>query len=694
MATNKRTVKPTADTQRDDKTGILKCPKCGADMVPLKGKAAGKGWGCSKNIWPNPKRLPSCDGMVYNKTAWKTKEQIPRAATFPVIPKPTAQQLEVMRLMGEAPGVRGGRCIIIDAGPGTAKTTTISAGTAHLYRRLRNLSGFAVCAFNVNADNVLKSKLPAEVPDVATLNSWHGRAQGFKFGQYDAKKLSGIFADLVDHLPKDERPRLGIVGKVVERMRDVCLYNGDASDKTWWTEAVATVCARFPGLAKKIKEDKSALALVMDYAPELTARAQRIESKIDIQEQISRPMSSACAKTGWRMRFDCCAKPAAQWTADDVAHFAKLVRAIELPQLSGMIVDESQDLSLCQVAIVLAQTFRTGELILIGDDNNGEPGDDDYKAGQAIYGWRGAFPGVLKLVARLWEHLTGENVVRSALTITFRHGPETCDAYRPLNRVIQSGKPAGFSKVWRVSADQAFTAWLDVPEGKNALWITRTNAPLAGLLRDTIKACAECCIRGSGELTGQVDGVLYSCAGYHTQAGEYPQTTLKGALAKLREIIAEQEAESNGQADPNSMERFVLEMGEMIDKEPQLLAKAELPTVASVGNLRRFVAYFATKDARRVLTTVYRCKGDEADVSIVADVSRFNESWGDPYEDAACRHVAASRGKELTLFVGQLAGTVAPTAPGSEFKGEDGDDLGLDLGFEDDDAPPKSGRLF
>ncbi len=678
MATRKNaTPKATPATCRDNATGQLKCPKCGAPCVPLKGKAAGKGWGCSRNVWDFKTRTASdgkggkaCDGIIWNKSNFQKREAVPRAEKFPTINAPTSEQTHVRTLMGQTPAQRGGRCVGIDAGPGTGKTTTVSWGLEATFRRLGSLARFPVCAFNVNARDVLLSKLPPEVQDVFTLNGWHGQAQGYRYAQYAAGKLRKLMKEATDHLTKEDKPeKPGVVGKLIERMRDVCLYNSDTGALAWWAQATAETCARFPSFGKKLEQSEEAHELCRDYAPTLTVQALANRSTIDIQEQITRPVSEACDRTGWRMRFDCVGKPASEWTADDITHFAALIRAIRLPSVVGMVVDEAQDLSLCQIAVILAQTWKTGELIFIGDDCHGMPGDDDYKAGQGIYGWRGAFAGSFNLISRLWHELTGENVVRAALTITFRHGPETCEAYRELNRVIRSGRPEGYSKVYTVNPSQAFTAWLDTPEGETALWITRTNAPLAGMLRDTIKAQAECCIRGNDGFPGQIDGVLYEAAGFPDDGGEYI-VPLPQALAKLAELQAQ---DDEGTPDPNSLYAFVAELGELVRDEPAVLTKAGLAPVATVGNLARFIKFYATKDARRVLTTVYRCKGDEADRAIVGDVEKFNTSWGDVREDAACRHVAASRGKRLTLFVGKLAGVNAPAMPDTD-DDENGDE--------------------
>ena len=660
MATKPK--KATPETCRNTTTGAIQCPLCRANCVPM---ASGKGFRCSKGKVSKVRGqwvTEGCQGVIWQKTTFAVREEIPRAANWPTISKPTTEQKTLRTLMSQTPNQRGGRCVITDAGPGTAKTTTISWGAAELYRRLGNLKGFPMLTFNVNAKNVATGKLPAEFPDVATLNGWHAGAQGYKFSQYDTKKLSTLFKELTDHLPKEERPKLGIVGKIVERLRDVCLFNPDESDKGWWMDAVSAVLRRFPGLARKVEQQPKGMELIQDYLPALAVRSHGIKTKIDLQEQVSRPVWEAIARTGFKMRMDCVCKPAAEWTDGDVSHFAKLIRTVQLPSVPGMIVDEAQDLSLCQIATILAQVWNRGELFIIGDDKDGEPGELGYKAGQAIYGWRGAFGGSLNLIARLWHELTGETAIRASLTTTFRHGPEICAAYNPLNTVIQSGLPAGRSQAFKVNPGQAFAAWIALPEDKTALWITRTNAPLSGILIDTLKAQQECCIRGAADFMGTVDGAIYSAAGWYDAAGEY-SVNLPTALAKLSELAAEAEGQANGAPDPSSVERFILELGTAIQAEPALLAKAGLEERATVGNLRRFIAFYANKSARRVLTTVYRCKGDEADLAIVGDAAKFNETWGDESEDAACRHVALSRAKSTLLTVGYIVGSDMETAP-------------------------------
>lgn len=138
-------------------------------------------------------------------------------------------------------------------------------------------------------------------------------------------------------------------------------------------------------------------------------------------------------------------------------------------------------------------------------------------------------------------------------------------------------------------------------------------------------------------------------AGFMNKNDEF-QESLNTCLSNIRKAMDQEE-------NPDDIDAFMLEIGEAIQREPQLLRKANLEPLATVGNIRKFLYYFADKNSKRILTNVYRCKGDEADVAIVADVDKFNESWGDPHEDDAIRHVALSRGKRLLLTIGHVTGS-------------------------------------
>lgn len=645
-------------------TGHFSCPKCGyAPMIPMK---KGNGWrcGCPGNYWQN-NRWTKCDGVRWQQQTGRTfkREIIERPLDFPVISKPTDDQKFYLTIQATAPHARPvrSRLTISNSGPGCAKSTTGAAGCANIYRRVgpNDILGWHFNAFNVNARISIEKKMPTLWSNVSTINGFGGRIQNYNFRNYKTAKLRNMFREWTAPLPEEKRPNAGPLFQIVERARDLLLYSANEGDSAWWETVLETVMDRFPGIAKRVTENN--IATIRQYLPMLMVRGHAARGTIDLTEQYTRPATEAIHRTGWKMRPECC-KRDHEWTDNDISHFCNLVKAIDVPQQKGCIVDEAQDLSLSQIALFLASTWKSGELTLVGDDKQEEP----YRAGQAIFGWRGAFAGSLAFIERCWFALTGERANHCPLNVTFRLPPEIVDAVRPLNSTLVSAKPRGTGEVWQVSESQAFQRWLAIDdETETALWITRRNAPLAPVFIDTIRERKKCCLRGGGEMQSQVDSVLYTAAGWYNDDGEF-RTSLTSCIAKLSELVAQNE-EGTASADADSMESFLLEIAQEIEKNPDILREAELDGRPTVGNLRRFVLYFADKDAPRVLSTVYRSKGDEADLVIVSDCDAFNQPWnGDSDEAAACRHVAATRAKRTLLVCGALSGVIAPPAPDGE----------------------------
>lgn len=633
-----------------------KCPLCGGKLIPM---SSGKGFRCENN---KPRKVGdkwvnggTCEHKEFSSSGFPARKQIDRPSTWRVIENPTEEQLAIFSQFSQAPQ-SGGRLRVVNAGPGCAKTSTDAAGAKYLWQRVGDLSGWHAVAFNRHAADDWAASLPLEFANVSTINSCLARAQGYKYQQYQANKLWQVFSGLTDHLPKDQRPRMGIIGSMVERMRDILLFNSDDADAAWWSDACECTIARFPGLARKWANQRDH---VLRYLPAVFVRSQADAKKIDIGEQCTRPTTDAIARTGWTMPLSLAAtKYATAWSDQDVAHIARLVKAVRIEAADGLIIDEAQDLSLAQMVALVARVWRTGELYVVGDDCHGVPDDDDYKAGQGIFGWRGAFPGSMSLLARLWEELTGEAAVNLSLSYTMRCRPAIVRAVTPLNRQLKSIHPEGGEAV-QVSEEEAWQEWIDLPEDTRCLWLTRTNAPLAVLFRGTLKARRKVCLRGGKDLERLVGYTLREVAGVpKSDQAEYP-IPLEEAIDNLRELIATEYGDKEGGEgeDPNALEPFLLSVMEDVQQDPTLLQEAILPAKATCRNVQRMLAYFSTADAPRILSTVYRAKGDECDLCIVSDTEQFNTPWGgDEVESAACRLVAATRAKHRLLVVGSLLG--------------------------------------
>ena len=657
----------TATATKLDATGKVTCPKCGAGMRAQK---SGKGWSCSAGQWDfRTKTTIGCDGVIWNKGNYTKKETIPRAATWANIEAPTDEQLDGRDLLAVAPDKRPSvkmranpvpiatRLTMFDAGPGSAKSTS-AAWYLRVIALRCNVENWYLNAFGVNAKDSLLEKVPAHWVNVQTINGFGGKLQGFRYNQYKTGKIRAIFKELVSPLPSKERPHFGLVGQFAERARDLLFSSNDTGDRSFWNDAIASVCGRFPGLSKKLGEGDNA-AIVSEYLPQVLTAALRDGKTIDLTEQYARPALLAAARINWKMPADLPTKRADEWTQQDLEHLATLIRAVDVPQVDGIIGDEAQDLSLSQIVLFLAATYKRGELILIGDDRLETDTGELVKAGQAIFGWRGAFPGSLTLIQRLWQVLTGEGVNRLSLSVTFRFGPEIVEAVRGLNSVLKSAKPVGYSSVAQVNGATAFSAWLDLPDDYTALWITRRNKPLGPVWRDTLRARKQCCLRSSGDMGAQFSAAVYDAAGWYDDDGEY-RTSLAEMLSNL--------SASMGEDDGESLAGLILSIGQELLSDPTLLdcvrdkeGKAITDGKATVGNLKRAFVHFACVKSPRVLSTVYRSKGDEADLCIVDDTESFGMPWnGDENERDAVCHVAATRGKKRLLITGPLHGVAVP----------------------------------
>lgn len=673
-ATASKPARITTENCATDDNGQFLCPECNALMQPMLGSMAGKGWNCSRGKWNrDTKRVDGCQGRIYGSTRspWQNAPEVVRADRWPIIATPTDQQNAIRAILSQTPAQRGGRMLLIDACAGSGKTTTVSWSCEAIYKRvgLAGLSRWALCAFNVNAKTALLEKTPALLANVLTINGFGGRTQGYSFKQYQTGKLFKIFQTLTDHIEPKKRPHFSPIKPFAERLRDSLLI-APRPDSREWPQYIASAAERFPSLAK-ILEKKNAAECVAKYLPEVLLRAAAQGSTIDLSEQYSRPATNAILESGWTPRPEWLARDY-EWTDADISHLCRLVRAAgeNLPE-GSVIVDEAQDLSLSQLILFLAVTYRSGELVLIGDDYSDEPGRE--KAGQGIFRWRGANGGIFRLASACWKELTGERAVSADLTVNFRSGPEVCEMVRPLNATMVSALPRGYTETWQCPPEAAFQRWLDLPttgkDGKpyRALWLTRRNAPLGFIFRETIRQRRRCCIRGGSEFMGSVDSALYECAGWRDErTGEYKKD-LAATISALRAAIAKQTPE--GEEDPtaqDSIESFLVEIAEEMLQDSSCLVPfrecgATTDTAPTVGNLRRMLEYCTSKDAERVLSTIYRAKGDEAHLAIISDCEAFCSPWNNDTRerDAVC-FTAGTRGKEVVLVCGAMPFNMPP----------------------------------
>ena len=632
----KRQYKDNSPATND--AGQVKCPLCGHLMIPM---ASGKGLRCGTpgNRWQRG-RWSICQGIVWLKSGGQShwnKKKIDRPSDWPNYPEPTKEQLAILKFTAQTTKERGNVSCCINAGPGSAKTNTMVRAMRAVCGRVSNVNDFALLAFNANArDNLLK-EIPGFVTNINTINQFGGRAQGYRYQDYKKSKIRDIYKALVS----DERDphNFGACAAFIDRMRDSCVYFSSSSDPRW-IDAITDVVIKYPSLGKKYKGSEK---FYNEFIPLLFIQAHQQFRTIDLTEQWSRPVTDAIARLDWTPE-----KP-----------FIDLVKAIQVPRWKGLIIDESQDLSLGQIAFLLASIGTSGECYFVGDDCRGDEGEQGYKAGQGIYGWRGAFKGSMVKMAETLELLQSAPVKELELSITFRCPPEHVTAFRSLHTTLSSFKSEGSGWVRQLGYDEALELVCQDSE-TDTLWITRTNRKALTPLLDLLRLRKKVSLRGRDQgLLAQVEGVLYKVAGYRNErSGDY-KVSFKVAYQNLEKLISELNGDA-GDADPDSFESFIFDLFDAIQNEPAILKEANLDGL-SVGNVYRFVEYFLNSDAPIVISTVYRCKGDQATNVIVDDCEQLNNAWnGDEVESAACRLVAVSRSKCGLVLLGKLGGVVVP----------------------------------
>lgn len=345
--------------------GDMLCDKCRSKgrispLVPMK---TGKGFRCGSpgNRFVGGK-WSVCDHVEWKKGGRKAvAPPVLRPASFPAIAAPTDEQNAIRDFKRQSPACRGTRCLIVDAGPGSGKTTTVAWCMRWVFERIGQLLGYFLLAFNKNAARGLEGKLPPCVPDISTMNSQGGRVQGYRFSSYDKKKTRKIFDSFVQHIDPKTRPDFAPMGGVIERMRDLLLYNPDANGSAWWGQAIRATLARFPGLAKSMEKKPEQLSTLLEWLPRVYVRASQDAATIDLSEQVSRPVIDAIARSGWLCPIGWTVR-GYQWSDSDLQHLAALIRSVKIAPAKGLILDEAQDLSLCQLVFFMAQAQATGEI--------------------------------------------------------------------------------------------------------------------------------------------------------------------------------------------------------------------------------------------------------------------------------------------------------------------------------------------
>jgi superfamily I DNA/RNA helicase len=265
-----------------------------------------------------------------------------------------------------------------------------------------------------------------------------------------------MFREQIKSLPKEDRPSFDGIRGMIDKMRAWGFY-GPAKETAYWETTIMLVADRYQVFGKN-KNSQDMLKVFNHYIPALMRQAVVADQKIDLAEQWCAPVYKALHNHNIMIPARYCTI-GYEFTNDDIDLIADVITKVPVNNLNGIVIDEAQDLSLCQLMFYLAMAYRKGEMTVIGDDKAGTPGEHGYKAGQGIYGWRGAFGGSMSLIGKLWTKLTGETVKALPLSKTHRCAPEIVDAIKPLNTVLESTRPYGDGFAYQTDINSAFSIW-------------------------------------------------------------------------------------------------------------------------------------------------------------------------------------------------------------------------------------------
>jgi superfamily I DNA/RNA helicase len=293
-------------------------------------------------------------------------------------------------------------------------------------------------------------------------------------------------------------------------------------------------------------------------------------------------------------------------------------------QYSWVMVDEAQDLSAAQLAIVIASLKKTGRLVAVGDPD------------QSIYGFTGADP---------WSFQSIGSVANNdfPLSICYRCPSSVIDLARKIVPAIEPRSNAPKGVVLQVHSITKMLRSKDMV-------ICRRNAPL---MVECLKAIADgknAYIRGAelkDSLIDLVDSVTST-----------PGHTWKSFDADIR--IAQMNAINKllNDGEDESAERI----GDLFDA---VIGIYENKKPLDVINMKAIIAsMFEETPESIIFSSIHRAKGLEADRVFLIDAGKVRLRWKgqkpwQEFQEQCCEYVALTRPKaELYLM----------TEDGSQYK--------------------------
>lgn len=477
---------------------------------------------------------------------------------------------------------------VVVARAGSGKTTTILEALKHVP------AGKSVLLLAFNKE--IAGKLVREVPPDVTVRTTHGYGfaavtSSFGRARVDDRKVDSLLREM---LREEQMMRLGPYAPTAT----------DRERERW----AATLASRVAAEEKRTRDERQEYAKAARFAKAHLAREPHELRALIAAHGIEVPLlmvDAFVARLGRLLAL--CAERVDVLDFDDMI-WLPVVHDLRLRKFDRVFVDETQDLNLAQIRLVLGACADGGRICAVGDDR------------QAIYSFRGADRHA---IARVTEELGAR---RLPLSVTYRCDRAIVDVARKVVPDLEAKPGALDGEVIETTMPRMLT---DAAPGDFIL--SRSRAPLVGICRALLRRCIPAAIAGH-DIGKELEGRIR----------KFRAATVEALISsvsdwRIREIDRLSLTDPPGDIDP------------IDDTAACIVALTDgAATVEEV--LERVRAMFADpNDSARVMcSTTHKAKGLERDRAwVLADTYRKRETT----EEENLWYVAVTRAKHVLCIV-------------------------------------------
>lgn len=375
-------------------------------------------------------------------------------ANFKPIENPSPYQLSIFQDIATGEGHT-----VVDAVAGSGKSTTLINGLTYVPSGLK----VAFCAFaRANADE-LKERCPVADVDVDTTHAFGARAirRRWRNARLDKYKLKNTAIQLLGdpNIDPNADPDVPNV--------DAKYFNEDLDEK------ISQVC-KAVGMSKQcLALDANAVSDMIDQfnLDWLTETERKEKHSDEALEMLRSDFIQIVLKIQRATKED-----TFTYDFDDMVFFP-VVHKLTMDKFDLLMVDETQDLNKCQMALILMMLAPGGRIIACGDER------------QAIYLFRAADQHSMSNL------VSGLKAKRLPLSVTYRCAKKVVEYVKGIVNGLDHLQASPTTVEGEVNTDVSFDTLLEKIAPGDFV-ISRLNAPIVSLAMYLLAHNKPCNIRG------------------------------------------------------------------------------------------------------------------------------------------------------------------------------------------------------